>query len=187
MKLEIYCDHCREIKEHRRVKDNLYRCLTCGTHTHLMPKKEVKIKAILSEEEITKTGTLKISEDEELIKGKEMIVDLEGESKLGRITAIQLKDGRTVEFAIAKDAKAIWFKQVGEVYVKFSLHKKSVTTPYKAIFDGETEFAVGDEIEVEGKRFSIRRIKLLDGRLLKREGEKAFAKDIKRIYATYSA
>lgn len=187
MKLEIYCDTCNEITEHEMIKEALFRCLVCGTHTQLTRKREVEIKAILSEEAITKIGTLKLSEEEELIKGNEFVVDLEGESKLGRITAIQLKDGRVVEFAKAKDSKAVWLKEVGEVYVKFSLHKKAVTSSRKILFDGETEFSVGEEIEIDGKKYVIKRIKLIDGKLLKKDGERAVAKDIKRIYATYSS
>ncbi|MEM4615731.1 MAG: HVO_0476 family zinc finger protein [Archaeoglobaceae archaeon] len=186
MKTEIYCDNCREVTEHVSVKENLYRCSICGTHVHLTPEKEVELKAILSEEDITKIGTVKLPEGEEIVKGDELIVDLEGEGKLGRVTAIQLKNGTTVEFAKAREARAIWLKEVGEVYVKFSLHKRAVTTPYKALFDGETEFAIGEEIEINGKRYLIKRIKLIDGRLLKKDGERAVAKDIKRVYATYT-
>jgi len=186
MKTEAYCDNCKEVTEHELVKGNLYRCLICGTHIRVTPEKEVELRAIFSTDSETRLGSIRMPEGEELVKGDEIIVDLDGESKLGRITALQLKDGRTVEFAKAKDVKAVWLKDVGEVYVKFSLHKRAVTTPYKVLFDGETEFAVGEEIEFEGKKFVIRRIKLVDGRLLRREGEKAVAKDIKRVYATYS-
>ncbi|MCS7143450.1 MAG: hypothetical protein NZ879_00315 [Archaeoglobaceae archaeon] len=186
MRLELYCDNCKEITDHEKVKKDLFRCLACGTHAQLKLEREVEIKAILSEEDITQIGTVKLLEEEELIKGNELIVDLEEESRVGRITAIQLKDGKVVEFAKAKDSKAVWLKEVGEVYVKFSLHKKAITSSYKILFDGETEFSVGEEIEIEGKRYVIRRIKLIDGKLLKREGEKALAKEVKRVYATYS-
>ncbi len=186
MRAEIYCDNCGELTEHEMVKGSLYRCLICGTHVHQVPEKEVELKAIFSRDKETVIGTVKLSEGEELVKGSELVVDFGAESRLGRITAIQLKDGRTVEFARAKDAQAVWLKETGEVYVKFSLHKRSVTTPYKVLFDGETEFMVGEEIEFDGRKFVITRIKLIDGRLLRREGEKAVAKDIKRVYATYS-
>jgi len=186
VRVEIYCDNCRELTEHEIVKSGLYKCLICGTHVHQVPEKEVELKAIFSRDRETVIGTVKLSEGEELVKGSELVVDFGAESRLGRITAIQLKDGRTVEFARAKDAQAVWLKETGEVYVKFSLHKRSVTTPYKVLFDGETEFMVGEEIEFDGRKFVITRIKLIDGRVLRREGEKAFAKDIKRVYATYS-
>lgn len=186
MRTEIYCDTCKEETEHENVRENLYRCSVCGTHTQLTPEKEIELKAIFSEEDRTKIGSIKVPESEELVKGDELIVDLEGESRLGRITAIQLKDGKVVEFAKAKNSSVVWLKEVGEVYVRFSLHKKSVTSPYKILFNGETEFVIGEEIEVEGKRYVIKRIKLIDGRLLKKDGEKAVAKDIKRVYATYS-
>ncbi|MEM0503480.1 MAG: HVO_0476 family zinc finger protein [Archaeoglobaceae archaeon] len=184
--MEIYCDTCKEVTKHEFVKEGLYRCSLCGTHSQITSKKNLEIKAIFSTGSETEIGKIVVGEDEEMAKDVEMIVDLESGNKIGRITAIQLKDGRIVEFSKAKDAYAVWFRNVGEVYVKFSLHKRSVTTSYKALFDGETEFIVGETIEVEKKRFRIHRIKLLDGKVLRREGERALAKDIKRIYATYT-
>lgn len=185
--MEIYCDVCGETTKHEFVKEGLYRCSFCGTHSQVTQKKDLEIKAIFSTGSETEIGKIRVGEDDEIVKGEEMIVDLESGSKIGRVTAIQLKDGRIVEFSRAKDAFAVWFRNVGEVYVKFSLHKRSVTTPFKALFDGETEFVVGETIEIEKKKFRIHRIKLLDGRVLRREGEKAFAKDIKRVYATYTS
>uniref|UniRef100_A0A7J2TJI3 Archaeal Zn-finger protein n=1 Tax=Archaeoglobus fulgidus TaxID=2234 RepID=A0A7J2TJI3_ARCFL len=184
--MELYCDGCKDVTRHEVVKPNLYRCSICGTHTHFSPPKEVEIKAIFSSGEKTEIGKIKVPENEEMAKGSEIIVDFEDGSRLGRITAIQLKDGRMVEFSRAKDVYSVWLRNVGEVLVKFSLHKRAVTTPYKMLFDGETEFRVGELINIEGKKYRIHRIKLLDGGLLKREGEAALAKDIKRIYATYT-
>lgn len=184
--MEIYCDTCGDFTKHEFVKEGLYRCSLCGTYSQITQKKEAELKAIFSTGAETEIGRIKVEEDAEIAKGEEMIVDLESGSKIGRVTAIQLRDGRVVEFSKAKEVSAVWFRNVGEVYVKFSLHKRSVTTPYKALFDGETEFSIGETIEVEKKRFRIHRIKLLDGRVLRREGEKALAKDIKRVYATYT-
>ncbi|MEM1578461.1 MAG: HVO_0476 family zinc finger protein [Archaeoglobaceae archaeon] len=186
MKAEIFCDTCKEKTEHRMIKETLYRCMRCGTHTTVFPEKEVEIKAILSRDSETRVGSVRIPDREELVKGEEIIVDIENESRIGKITAIQLKDGRISEFGIAKDTSAVWLKEVGEVYVKFSLHKRSVTTSRKLLFDGETEFKVGERISVDGKNFTITRIKLNDGRILRKEGEKAIVKDIKRVYATYT-
>ncbi len=83
------------------------------------------------------------------------------------------------------EIETIWLRDVGEVEVRMSLHKRSVTTPYKMVVDGETEFEVGEVIFVDGKRFRIHRIKLLTGGVLRREGKRARARDIRRIYAKY--
>ena len=69
--------------------------------------------------------------------------------------------------------------------MKISLHKGPVTTPYKLATSGETEFEVGEVLNIDGKNFRITRMKLIDGRLLKKSGDKARAKEIKRIYAMY--
>ncbi|MEM4523788.1 MAG: HVO_0476 family zinc finger protein, partial [Archaeoglobaceae archaeon] len=184
--MELYCDTCKKVTRHEFVKKNLYRCSLCNTHVNFLPPKEIEIKAILSSDDKTEIGKIKIAEDEIITKDSEIIVDLENESKIGRITALQLKDGRIVEFSKAKDVYSVWLRNVGEVSVKFSLHKRAVTSSYKLPFDGETEFIVGEIINIEGKRYRIHRIKLLDGRLLRKEGERAMAKDIKRVYATYT-
>ncbi|MEM2071070.1 MAG: HVO_0476 family zinc finger protein, partial [Archaeoglobaceae archaeon] len=65
------------------------------------------------------------------------------------------------------------------------LHKRSVTTPVKIIVDGDTEFEVGETIEIEGKKFRISRIKLIKGDILRKAGSRAKAKEIRRVYAKY--
>ena len=79
----------------------------------------------------------------------------------------------------------MWLRDVGEVFVKISLHKGAITTPYKLLVSGDTEFEVGEVLEINGKRFRIERMKLINGRLLKKEGDRAEAKEIRRIYAMY--
>lgn len=184
--MEVYCDNCKEVTKHDFVKTGLFRCSICGTHTHIIPKKDIKIKAIFSTGSETEIGSIKVKDGDEIMKGMEIVVDFEEGSKIGRVTAIQLKDGKIVEFSKAEDILAVWFRNVDEVYVKFSLHKRSVTTSHKALFDGDTDFVVGETIEIEKKRFRINRIKLLDGKVLRKEGERALAKEIKRVYATYT-
>ena len=74
---------------------------------------------------------------------------------------------------------------MSEVEVKFSLHKGAVTTPYKMVTSGETEFRIRERVNIDNLIFRITRMKLTDGRLLKREGQKAKAKQIRRIYAMF--
>ncbi|MCS7119222.1 MAG: HVO_0476 family zinc finger protein [Archaeoglobaceae archaeon] len=184
--MELYCDCCKGVTKHEVVKKNLYRCSVCGTHINFTPKREVEIEAIFSSGSETEIGKIRMAEDEEIFRDSELVVDFEKESKIGRVTALQLKDGRISDFSKAKNVYAVWLRNVGEVTIKFSLHKRTVTTPYKMKFDGETEFVVGEIIELKKKKYRIHRIKLLNGGLLKKEGERALAKDIKRVYATYT-
>ncbi len=181
----IYCDTCKEETLHEVVREdkNLYKCSICGTHTVYHPERELKIRAIVSTGAKSVKGFVKVRESEVIRKGDEYIVDTVEGHKIGEVTSIELPDGRRVEICEASKASTIWLRDVGEVTVKFSLHKRAVTTPYKMVTDGETEFEVGEVLNIDGKMFRIHRIKLIDGGVLRRG--KAKAKEIKRIYAKY--
>lgn len=186
MKVVEYCDVCDDETEHDliRAEKNLYKCRICGSVRQIMPEKEISIKAIISTGCESEVGRVRIKENEVIRTGDEIIVETD-DIKVGEVKAIELRDGKRVDFAIAKDVYTIWLRNVGEVYVKFSLHKGAVTTPYKMRTTGKTEFKIGERINIDNYIFRITRIKKLDGKLLKRRGEKAKAKEIKRVYAMF--
>jgi len=187
MRRYIYCDVCKEETLHEIVREekNLYKCLECGTHVIYTPEREVKLRAIISSGATSKKGELRAREGDIIEKGDEYIVDTDEGHKIGEVTSIELKDGKRVEVGNVKDISTVWLRDVGEVLVKFSLHKRSVTTPYKMLTDGETEFEVGEVLNIDGRKFRIHRIKLIKGGVLRRPGSKARAREIKRIYAKY--
>ncbi len=187
MKVVEYCDVCDDETEHEVVREDkhLYRCRVCGSVRQITPEREVSVKAIVSTSGESEVGRVRVKESEVFRIGEEIVVEVGDEVKVGEIRAIELRDGKRVEFAIAKDVYALWLRNVGEVDVKFSLHKGAVTTPYKMRTTGETEFEIGERINIDNYVFRITRIKRLDGKLLKRRGEKAKAKEIKRIYAMF--
>ncbi len=187
MKVVEYCDVCEEETEHELIAPhkNLYRCRVCGSVRQIVPEKEIDLKAILSSGEESEVGRVRVKESETLRVGEEVIVEVGEEVKVGEITALELKNRKRAEFANARDVYAVWLRNVSEVDVKFSLHKGAVTTPYKMRTTGETEFEVGERINIDSVIYRITRIKRIDGKLLKRRGEKAKAKEIRRIYAIY--
>lgn len=183
----IYCDTCGEETLHELIREEryLYRCMQCGTFTTHMPKKELEIRAVISSGAESVRGLIKVYEGDELEKGDEYIVETEEGHKVGEITSIELKNGKRVESGKVEEIETVWLRDVGEVEVRMSLHKRSVTTPYKTVVDGESEFEVGEVLYIDGKRFRINRIKLISGGVLRKEGKRAKAKEIKRIYAKY--
>jgi len=187
MKEFIYCDICKEETLHEvvRAEKNLYRCTQCGGYTTHTPRREMKIRAIISSGAESVKGSIKAYEGEKIEKGDEYIVDTEEGHKIGEVTSIEMKNGQRVESAESEDIETIWLRDVGEVELRMSLHKRSVTSPYKMLVDGETEFEVGENIYVDGKKFRIHRIKLISGGVLRREGSRARARDIRRLYAKY--
>ena len=186
MRRYIYCDTCKEETEHILVREdkNLYRCVECNTHTYFKPEKEIRVRAIISSGEESEKGSVLLKQHDLIEKGDELIVETKDGYKLGEVTSIEV-DGKRFDRCDAEKASTIWLRNVGEVVVKMSLHKRAVTTPYKVVVSGDTEFAVGEELEIDGKVFQISRMKLNDGKLLKRYGDKAKARDIKRIYAMF--
>jgi len=187
MREYIYCDTCKEETLHKliRAERNLYRCTECGSYTTIQKEKMRKIRAIISSGAKSLRGSIKAREDETISKGDEYIVDTSEGHKIGEVTSIENKSGQRVESAKSEEIETLWLRDVGEVELRMSLHKRSVTSPYKMVVDGETEFEVGETIYVDGKRFRIHRIKLIAGGVLRKDGERARARDIKRLYAKY--
>ncbi len=187
MRRYLYCDTCKDETEHELIREDkqLYRCLECGTVTQYMPEKEVKVKAIISTGAISRVGSVVFKEFDTVEVGDEIVVETAEGFRIGEVTAIELKDGKRTKFAEVKDVATVWLRDVGEVEVKFSLHKGAVTTPYKMLTSGDTEFEIGEKLNIDNLLFRITRMKLINGKLLKREGERAKAKDIRRIYAMF--
>ncbi len=183
----IYCDTCGEETLHELIREekHLYRCTECGTFTTHLLRKEVEVRAIISSGAESVRGSIKAYEGDELEKGDEYIVETEEGHKIGEITSIELKNGKRAESGKVGEIETVWLRDVGEVEVRMSLHKRSVTTPYKMVVDGETEFEVGEVLYINGKRFRIHRIKLISGGVLRGEGKRARAREIRRIYAKY--
>ncbi len=187
MKKIIYCDTCKEETEHTLLREdkNLYQCVECNTVVEFVPEKELELKAIISKGSESEVGKLKVKKGELLEKGEEVVVEVGDGFRVGEITSLELENGKRSEVARAENVKTVWLRDVGEVFVKFSLHKGPVTTPYIINSPGETEFMIGEILNIEKGRYKITRMKLIDGRLLKKPGQKAKAKEIKRIYAIY--
>ena len=185
MDIYIYCDTCKNETPHEMIRKerNLYKCKLCGTYTSVQPENEVKIRAIISTGSRSQRGLVRLKNHEKVAVGSELIVDTNEGHKIGEVTSIELKNGNRVDSSDVKDVATIWLRDVGEVEVKFSLHKGSITSPLKMVVDGETEFTVGELLNINGKPFKIHRIKLIRGGVLREERSKARAKEIRRIYA----
>jgi uncharacterized Zn finger protein len=183
----FYCDTCDENTKHELIRPakHLYRCTECGSFSQRLPGKDVSLRAIISSGAHSEVGSLKLKEYDVVEAGDELIVDTQQGFRLGEVTSIELKDGKRGEFSKVKDIATVWLRDVGEVAVRISLHKRAITTPYIFKAPGETEFAISEKIEIDNASYKITRIKLNNGKLLEKDGEKAKAKEIRRIYALF--
>jgi len=183
----LYCETCKDETEHEliRVEKHLYRCKECGTVSQHIPKEKIRVKAIISSGAESEAGSVLLKEDDVVEVGNELVVEVEEGFKVGEVTSVEFLNGKRGEEGRVKNIQAIWLRDVGEVIIRLSLHKKAVTTPYQLSTPGETEFKIGEVLNINGRIFRITKVRLLNGRLLKRHGDIAKAKEIKRIYAMY--
>jgi uncharacterized Zn finger protein len=66
--------------------------------------------------------------------------------------------------------------------VRASVHRGRVTKPLSVACEGDEEFFVGEDWTFGTIPFWITHMKLRDGKVLRKEGQKAPARMIKRIY-----
>ena len=187
MKQFFYCEICGEETPHRliREKTHLYMCEECGNYANFPPEKEIVVNAIISFEGESERGKVRLKESEEIEKGDEFIVETDSGFRIGEVTSIELLNDKRSEIANAKQIKTIWLRDTGEVGVRISLHKRAITTPVTIYVPGETEFAVGEELEFGNKRYRITKIKVREGKVLDKKGDSIKAKNIRRVYAKF--
>jgi uncharacterized Zn finger protein len=185
----FYCEICKDETPHKliRAKTHLYRCDECGSYANFPPEKEIAVKAIISFEGESEKGIVRLREDDKIEEGDELIVETDSGFRIGEVTSIELMSNRRAEEAEAREIKTIWLRDVGEVGVRISLHKRAITTPVTIYVPGETEFRIGEELEFGNKKYRITKIKSRDGRVLDKNKEAIKAKDIRRVYAKFEA
>ncbi len=189
MRQFFYCEVCGEETEHKliRKRTHLYMCEECGNYATFPPEKEIIVNAIISFEGESERGKIRLKESEKVEKGDELIVETDSGFRIGEVTSLELVNNKRGEEAEAKEIRTIWLRDTGEVGVRISLHKRAITTPVTIYVPGETEFRVGEELEIGNKKFRISKIKSRDGKVIDRRNAGVRAKDIKRVYAIFQS
>ncbi|NYT05485.1 MAG: hypothetical protein GKC04_03810 [Methanomicrobiales archaeon] len=191
MKTESSCPVCRDETAHDILKegtDVVVRCTVCGT-VHRIPRpkepKTLVVKAIVSHEQESHVCSVELEENERCAVGDMLVAEC-GEEVMGvEVTAIE-RSGVRVQKAVAEEIETLWTRLVEQVVVKASVHDGRRTIPVYVASAGETDFVIGELYQAGSIRFRITRIKLRDGALMKKEGWKAYARKIKRIYGIRS-
>ena len=189
MNSEFFCPSCRKNTDHEIIKetgDLLVRCTVCGDIRHEeKPKvpKEITIKTIVSGEGESQKGVVELFEDEILELGDIIVAEVGDEPVGVEVTGIE-SGPRRLSKAKASDIETLWTRVVEKVVVRASVHSGWKTIPIYIESDGERDFAVGEICNAEGLRFRITHIKLRSGSVMRKEGWKAYARKIKRIYGT---
>lgn len=173
------------------------RCTACG-HVHkekIEAPKEVTIDVVVSQDGDSYKTTLDAVAEEELTVGDEFVVDTEEAIQQVRVTSIELAPERRTEQAEMSEVDTVWTRVVDNVGVNITIHPKEgdgrhqSTRSIKAFLPGDYEFTVGKTLEFGDDEFVVDSIQMRDEiaddyrrEKFKRDGDTAFAKDIKRVY-----
>ncbi len=182
----IYCESCKDYTEHHLIREDkpLYKCQQCGEVEQHIPEKKIPVRAVISSGDESESGSISLTPSELVGLKDEMVVELEEGYKIGEVTSVELKSGKRVEEAEVKDVETLWLRDVGEMPLRISLHHgKGKTIPVVFNTPGDTEFQVGEELEIDNKKSVITKIMLENGKVLEKSEQRAKTRDIKRVYA----
>ena len=186
MAIILVCASCGEECDHVLVdgsRNPVVRCTVCG-HTHReVPAKEeeIPVRVIVSREDESRVCSASLEPGETVAIGDLLAAEC-GEEILGvEVTSIE-SGGKRVKRARAGRASALWTRAIDRVVVRASVHRGRVTRPLSVACEGEEEFFVGEDWTFGTIPFRITHMKLRDGRVLRKEGQRVPARAIKRIY-----
>jgi uncharacterized Zn finger protein len=189
MNLFLRCPACKQEGEHEILKEShdlLVRCGACGTIYHTPKERKpsvILVKTVVSQEKESRVGSVELLDDEECHIGDLLVAEI-GDDIVGvEVTGIEIGMQRK-ERAKASEITTLWTRMVEKVVVKVSVHDKRVTLPLYHECDGEEDFVIGEVYTMHGIRFRIVQIKLRNGAMMRKDGWKAWARKIKRIYGT---
>jgi uncharacterized Zn finger protein len=185
----LRCPACMQEGEHEILKEShdlLVRCMACGQIYHTPAPRiptVIQVKTVISQETESQVGTVELLDDEECRIGDLLVAEI-GEDVVGvEITGIEVGP-RRMKKAKASEIAALWTRMVEKVVIKVSVHDKRVTHPLYFECDGEEDFVIGEIRTIQGLKFRVQQIKLRNGSVMRKEGWKAWARKIKRVYGT---
>jgi len=185
---EYPCQVCGEETEHQVLatgRNPLARCLVCGEvhpYSAAEMKKPVRVKAVVSIEATSRVCQIEMDPEEICHLGDHFVAEC-GEDYFGvEVTAIERGDAR-VKKAISTEITTLWTREVEMVMVRIAVHTGRTTTSMQIKVPGEEPFVVGEIYKAGARKIRISRIKVRRGGILRNEGAKVEARQIKRIFA----
>lgn len=186
---EVHCPVCGEETGHHILKESsdlLVQCVVCS-HVHHVPcppsSKPVVVRAIVSDEDASTVGTIELNETDVCYIGDFFVAEMGEEIATVEVCGIEV-GARRPSRAKAPDISALWTRVIDSVVVKISVHDNRRTIPCYVRCDGERDFQIGDVEDIDGMKVRITHIKLRNGSMMRKEGWKAYARKIRRVYGT---
>ncbi|OYR96911.1 hypothetical protein DJ71_01040 [Halorubrum sp. E3] len=171
------------------------RCTECDhTHKAEIPEEEtVGLTVVVSQDGDSFTTTMDVPAEGDVGTGEEFVVDSPDALMQVRVTGIEVGPEQRVEEADIEEVETLWTRAVDNVSVPVTLHPKDgnadQTRSLQVNVPGDYEFTVG-ETEVFGEEgFVVEGVQIRADapeyrhEKLDHEGDFAYAKDCKRVYA----
>ena len=171
------------------------RCTECDhTHKTEIPEDEtVAVTVVVSQDGDSFTTTMDVPAEGDVGTGEEFVVDSPDALMQVRVTGIEVGPEQRVEEADIEAVETLWTRAVDNVSVPVTLHPKDgnadQTRSLQVNVPGDYEFTVG-ETEVFGEEeFTVEGVQIREDapeyrhEKLDHEGDFAYAKDCKRVYA----
>ena len=171
------------------------RCTDCEhVHKTRLPKTETRRrKVIVSQDGDSVSTTVEAPADEEIAVGEEFIVDTEEAILTVRITSLEVGIEQRADSAPVSDVETIWTRVVDNVRTDVTMHpadgRHDATRSIEMYVPGDYEFTVGEAEKAGDDRFTVTGIQVREDARgygfskLDHDGDMAFAKDVKRVYA----
>lgn len=196
----VDCPGCGAETVHEVLKPGgqaTVRCTDCG-HTHktaIERTERVEREVVVSQEGESIAASRAFEADEEVAVGDEFVVDTPEAILQVRVTSIETGPEERAESAPAGEVSTVWSRAVDNVGVPVTVHPKEgdgrnrETESHRLRVPGDHEFVVGAEMDLADERVEIVGVQIRDDapeyrhEKLDHEGDRAFARDVKRVYA----
>jgi len=171
------------------------RCTECS-HVHkttIEREEEVERDVVVSQDGESFTATVEAPPEETVAVGEEFVLDTPEAIMVVRITDLQLGDEVRRDEAEVEDVETFWTRAVDNVRVNVTINpvdgREDDSRSVQISVPGDYEFEVGEVEEFGDEEFEVKSIAVRDDATgydfnpLGEEGDVAFAKDVKRVYA----
>lgn len=170
------------------------RCGDCG-HVHKQPldrDETVSLQVIVSQDGESFPARVEAPAEETVRTGEEFVLDTEEAILAVRVTDLQVAPERRVEAASAGEIETVWTRAVDNVSVNVTIHPNDGSDQTRSLsvgLPGDHEFEVGSTEQLGEESVTIEGLYLradaagYPADKLDRRGDRALAKDLKRVYA----
>jgi len=196
----VDCPGCGDRTAHEVLRPGgqaTVRCTDCG-HTHktrVERTERVEREVVVSQEGESTAATRTFDAAETVAVGDEFVVDTPAALLQVRVTAVETGPEERAEAAPASEVDTVWTRVVDNVGVPVTVHPKEgdgrnrETESHLLRVPGDREFVVGEAVDVGDERAEVVGLQIRSDApeyrhdKLDHDGDTAFARDCKRVYA----